>query len=244
MSPGLLDFGAPAGLDAAALAPVFARLGRMHLPGILPPAAAQAVHASLRSGDLPWRRHLHAGASVSIPLAEFEARDGGWRAEVDAAVRREAAAGFVYRFDSFPVSDELEAGRRRGLAVEAVYDAFNTPAFLRWMRRLTGEPRIAYCDAQATRYRCGDFLTRHDDDVEGKNRLFAYVLNLTPGWRADWGGLLLFIDGDGHVAEGYTPAFNALNLFRVPQAHLVSEVASFSPEQRLAVTGWVRSRRD
>ncbi len=69
------------------------------------------------------------------------------------------------------------------------------------------------------------------------------MLNLTPRWRADWGGLLLFTDEDGHVAEGYTPAFDALNLLRTPPPHRVSGVASFAPAPRLSITGWVRSKR-
>jgi len=51
------------------------------------------------------------------------------------------------------------------------------------MRDLTGEPRIALADVQLTRLRPGHFLTEHDDHAEGKNRSFAYVLNLTPAWR-------------------------------------------------------------
>jgi Rps23 Pro-64 3,4-dihydroxylase Tpa1-like proline 4-hydroxylase len=68
-------------------------------------------------------------------------------------------------------------------------------------------------------------------------------MNLTPGWSVDWGGLLMFVDQDGHVAEAYTPAFNALNLFQVPQPHAVSMVAPFAGGDRLAITGWVRSKK-
>ena len=69
------------------------------------------------------------------------------------------------------------------------------------------------------------------------------MLNLTPGWRIEWGGLLLFHDEDGHVAEGYAPKFNSLNIFRVPQWHSVSQVASYVDQPRLAITGWIRSAR-
>lgn len=231
------------GLDPAQVAAVLQRFGRAHLPDVLPPDTARALQAGLENGT-PWRRHLCAGEThAAVPVEQFEARDPAWRAEVYATVRTTAAAGFSYLFDNYPVAEELEAGRRLGIAAEAVYDALNAPAGLDWLRRITGEPRVAYVDAQATRFLPGHFLTQHDDDVHGKDRLFAYVLNLTPRWRPDWGGLLLFTDGDGHVAEGYTPAFNALNLLRVPQAHLVSEVASYAPAPRLSITGWIRARR-
>lgn len=243
MASPALDMTWGAGLDAAQAAGVLRRFGRAHLPDVLPPATAQALHRSLEA-EVPWRRHFCAGERhVTLPMDDFEARDAAWKAEVYDAVKATAAGGFSYLFDSYPLAEEIEAGSRLGLAAEQVYDVLNAPAGLRWLRRVTGEPRCAYVDAQATRYMPGHFLTQHDDDVAGKDRLFAYVLNLTPGWRADWGGLLLFTDADGHVAEGYTPAFNALNILRVPQPHLVSEVASYAQAPRLSITGWIRSAR-
>lgn len=230
------------GLDPAQAAGVLRRFGRAHLPDVLPEATARALHRCLVE-EVPWRRHLCAGdRDIALPLDAFEAQDEAWRRDAYAAVKASAAAGFSYLFDTYALAEEIEAGVRLGLAVEQVYDALNAPAGLRWLRAATGEPRVAYVDAQATRYLPGHFLTQHDDDVAGKDRLFAYVLNLTPGWRADWGGLLLFTDGDGHVSEGYTPAFNALNLLRVPQAHLVTEVASYAPAPRLSITGWIRAK--
>ena len=53
---------------------------------------------------------------------------------------------------------------------------------------------------------------------------------------------MLFHDADGHVAEGYVPRFNALNLFTVPQTHSVSQIASFVTASRYAITGWVRGK--
>ena len=79
--------------------------------------------------------------------------------------------------------------------------------------------------------------TRDEQEVKA-----AYVLNFTPRWSPDWGGILNFIDRDGHVAEGYTPAFNALNVFRVPQLHSVSCVSPYAQAGRYSITGWLRER--
>jgi Rps23 Pro-64 3,4-dihydroxylase Tpa1-like proline 4-hydroxylase len=65
---------------------------------------------------------------------------------------------------------------------------------------------------------------------------------MTPRWRVDWGGLLLFVDERGNVSRGLTPAFNALNLFRTPQPHTVSAVAPFAGANRLSITGWLRPK--
>jgi hypothetical protein len=233
------------GLDPAKLRPLFQRHGRLHLPGVFEAATAAAIGAAL-AGPVPWFRSLNVhGKSYDLGFETLEAMPPERRRELDEAVQAGGRDGFQYLFDAWRLSDEMEAGRRVGGEVAPLEDLYlflNGPVFLDFIRALTGEPRAAFCDAQATRYRPGDFLTAHDDDVDGKNRLFAYVLNFTPAWRPDWGGLLAFHDADGHVAEAYTPRFNALNIFRVPQAHAVTQVASFAGGHRLSVTGWVRER--
>jgi Rps23 Pro-64 3,4-dihydroxylase Tpa1-like proline 4-hydroxylase len=165
------------------------------------------------------------------------------RRQIDSRIAAQAAEGFGYAFDSWTLSDDIEAGRRSGGVLEDLYDVLNSEPFLDFVRRLTGDRRAAYVDAQATRYLPGCFLSHHNDDTDGPQRLYAYVLNFTPGWRPDWGGILAFYDADGHLAEGYTPAFNALNIFQVPADHAVSLVAPFARAPRLSVTGWVRPER-
>lgn len=233
-------------LDPARIAPVFARMGRLHLPGVFEPAAAAEVGAAF-SADVPWVKSWRTnGPSLDGSLQDFEGLTPELRADFDADMARAAQAGFCFRFDAWRLSDEIDAGRRRGGALaplEAVHDFLNSERFLGFVRAVTGEPRCDYCDVMVSRYRAGDFLSVHDDDIVGKKRLFAYVLNFTPVWRADWGGVLNFLDEDGHVAEGYTPAFNALNLFRVPQAHAVTYVTPFAAGPRLSITGWVRTRQ-
>lgn len=233
------------GLDPARLAPAFARNQRLHLPGLLAPAEAQAVGQAL-AGAVPWHKSMHLGGkSYDFALDTLASMPSDRRAAMEAAFVEGGRTGFQYQFDAWRLSDVVEGGQRQGGAlapIEAIYDLLNGEAFLDFIRELTGDPRPAYVDAQATRYRPGDFLTAHDDDVEGKNRLFAYVMNFTPAWRPDWGGLLAFHDDDGHVAEAYSPTFNALNIFRVPQLHAVTQVASFAAGPRLSITGWIRER--
>ncbi|MDZ4371857.1 MAG: 2OG-Fe(II) oxygenase family protein [Phenylobacterium sp.] len=161
------------------------------------------------------------------------------------AVADRAREGFQYQYDAWRLSDLMERGETPDGALAPLaqlYRLLNGEAFLGLIRDLTGEPRAAFADAQATRYRAGDFLTAHDDDVEGKNRLFAYVLGMTPGWRPDWGGLLLFHGPEPWRVEGVSPGFNQLSLFRVPQPHGVSQVAHYVQAHRCSITGWIRYR--
>jgi SM-20-related protein len=236
------------GLDARRMGQALNRAGRIHLPGMLVAEDALAVGRALAAEDAPWVKAVQiAGRALDTTLEAWDGMAPDVRDGLEAAKRDAARAGFLYQFDAWRISDEIEAGKRRGgpaAAVEAVYDLINSEPYLAFIRELTGEPRAVYCDAMATRYRPGDFLTTHDDGVEGKNRLFAFVFNFTPVWRPDWGGLLLFPGQDGHIDEGFTPSFNALNLFRVPAPHTVTQVASFAAGPRLSVTGWIRSARD
>ena len=102
---------------------------------------------------------------------------------------------------------------------------------------ISGDAPVA-CEAQATRYRQGDLLTVHSDRDTATRRLSAWVFNLSREWRPEWGGLLLFHGKDGRIVEGFNPVFNSLSLFRVPQDHSVTQVTSFAPRDRLAISGW------
>ncbi len=103
-----------------------------------------------------------------------------------------------------------------------------------------GARDIASAEACATRCRPGHFLAIHDDRHEETHRRVAYAFGLSPVWRPEWGGLLMFHDGRQDV-ELLVPRMNELNLFGVPQDHSVSLVAPFAPEPRYSVTGWMRA---
>lgn len=227
-------------LDVKAIARVYATAGRVHIRPIFREDCAQRILHSL-THEVPWEVQLNDGAkAISRDGASFERLSAADRQRVMDAVHANAATRFQYIFRNFPLTDFNERGEHRDHYLMRVHDFLNSPEFLDFARRVTGVNSIALADAQATCYRAGDFLTRHDDIAPEKKRIAAYVLNFTPQWRADWGGILQFIDSDGHVAEGYTPVFNALNLFRVPQPHSVSHVVPFAPASRLSITGWLR----
>jgi SM-20-related protein len=227
-------------LDVKAIAHIYASAGRVHIRPVFSTASAERIHQSLQN-EVPWQLHLNDGDHpVSRDAASFDGLPAADRARVFDSVHASAARRFQYIYYTLPLSDLYESGQMRDLYLMRVHEFLNSPEFLDFARRVTGVSSIALADAQATCYRPGHFLTRHDDLAHGKKRIAAYVLNFTPRWVADWGGILQFIDGDGHVAEGYTPVFNALNLFRVPQPHSVSHVAPFAQASRLSITGWLR----
>lgn len=228
------------GLKPASMTTAFNRLGRIHIPGFLVPKSAAALHGAL-AGETQWRcSTMGDGKTIDFPVETLDTFTPEQAARFITLAHAEARDGFHYMFDTLRVSDLVEARRPVSPMLAAAHAFLNSAAFLGFIRTLTGDPRPNYVDAQATRYEAGHYLTEHDDLKPESGRLYAYVLNLTPKWRTDWGGLLTFIDEDGHVAEAYSPAWNALNLFRVPQSHAVSCVAPFAGAPRLSITGWVR----
>jgi|ADGO01.1.fsa_nt_gi Predicted proline hydroxylase len=229
-------------LDVDRIAQAFARCGRVHIAPALRRECAERAYRSLVE-EVPWQLHLNDGEkSFDIGQDQLRIMPEATRVLLHERVQANAQQGFQYLFDNFPLSDAHALGRNLEIYAMRVYEFMNSPEFLSFARRVTGNDTITMADAQATLYRPGHFLTQHDDLAVGAERVAAYVLNLTPQWRADWGGILNFLDRDGHVAEGYTPAFNALNIFKVPQPHCVSYVAPFARAGRYSITGWLRAK--
>lgn len=227
--------------DRAALAARLAATGRVQIPDLLEDASAATLReeATLRT---PFQTVTLGGKGhVDLPAAWLEGLTPAQRTDMGRAAQEAATERFHYLYDNHPLWDLDQAGRLDGVWKTWV-DFANSEAFLGAMREITGESRIAFADAQVTRYRRGHFLTAHDDGIEGKNRYFAYVLNLSPRWKIEWGGLLMFHGDDGHVAEAFLPNFNSLNLLKVPALHSVSQVSLFAGDDRLAITGWLRGR--
>lgn len=227
-------------LKPAAMAAAFRQFGRIHIPGFLNPAGAEMLHDALVREPNWLCSTLGGGQTVEVSTEMLNAMEPARAMRFMELAHAEAREGFHYMFDMIRVSDLVEKGEPVAPALAAAYAFLNSPAFLDFIRALTGDDRPNHVDAQATRYEPGHYLTEHNDEKPESGRLYAYVLNLTPRWRSDWGGLLTFPDEDGHLSEAYRPAWNALNLFRVPQPHAVSCVAPFAGASRLSITGWVR----
>lgn len=224
-------------IDAGAATALYASTGRVSIHGFLADEGAERLREHLLE-RADWSLVMNAGDKVyELPRAAAATLSDEQRRTLDAKIGEEAVWEFRYRYESIRVPD--------GAAGDTLLDQFaafmSSLEVIALLRTITGAP-VDFADAQATRYGPGDFLTRHDDNVAGKNRHAAYVFGLTPVWRAEWGGLLLFHGADGEIGHGFVPGFNVLRLFAVPAEHSVSPVWPFAPEPRLSVTGWARSR--
>lgn len=217
-------------LDFEPFRRVLARDGRVQIRDFLQPEAAQRIAACLER-EVPW-----------VTAERGEPDSPSWQGDIrrtrmPAAYRR-AAEGFHFVYDRYLMVEAAKAGRDPGLLLHAVLHFFNSPEFLAFTREFTGDRELMMVGAQATRYLPGQFLRQHDDRHVVENRRYAYVLNLSREWEADWGGLLHFVDARGDVVDAYVPRFNSLSLFKVPADHFVGHVAPWAKRPRFAVTGW------
>ena len=230
-----------AGLDPAALAGTFARDGRLQIVDFLRHDGAMALFRELLASE-EWRLAINRGEQVE----DFSAADiAAWPAEkksaLDQAVVSGGRHGFQFRYETIRLPEYgTGSGQEAPPLLRAFIDFLCSAGTIGFMRTLTGMADIAFADGHASRYKAGHFLTAHDDTNVDMGRRAAYVLNLTPQWRPDWGGLLQFYDERGNVIRGFTPAFNVLNIFSVPQPHSVSWVTPLAGAPRHAVTGWLR----
>jgi Rps23 Pro-64 3,4-dihydroxylase Tpa1-like proline 4-hydroxylase len=227
-------------LDRAGLAERFARDRRVQIADFVDAEGAALLQRSLRERE-DWRQIVNSGDKVyDLDRATRAAMPPAQVAALDDAVFAGAREGFQHRYEAIRVPDG-EAERAVSEDPVAAFARFLSGGEARQLLRdITGDDAIAFADAQATAYGPGDFLTGHDDEVAGKQRIAAYVFGLSPQWRIEWGGLLLFHEAEGRLS-GFAPRFNTLNIFAVPQLHSVSMVTRAAPYRRYSITGWLRS---
>jgi Rps23 Pro-64 3,4-dihydroxylase Tpa1-like proline 4-hydroxylase len=228
-------------LDEARLASEYRERGYVRIEALLARDGASRLHESLKGRD-DWKQVLNSGDKIFELDREARAAMTAEQAEaLDLAVYSGGRDGFQHRYESIRVPDDPDArGQSRDMVADFASWLSGGEA-RRFLRAVTGEADIDFADAQATAFSPGDFLTAHDDAVPGKKRLAAYVFGLTPIWRTEWGGLVLFHAIDGDVRQGLLPRFNCLNIFAVPQLHSVSMVTKSAAYRRYSVTGWLRA---
>ncbi|GAB3511620.1 2OG-Fe(II) oxygenase [Pseudoxanthomonas daejeonensis] len=214
--------------------------GRVQIPGFLQAEAASRLHDCLRD-EVRWETAQRTDAELAEGLVHSAAPGSAEDAALLEAATLRARDGFEFYFDRYRMIDARRDGQDPELVLHAVVDFLNSAPFLDFARQLTGDPAIRMVSAIAVRYRHGHFLRSHSDHASEEDRAFAYVLNLSRDWLPDWGGLLQFLDPAGQrVVDTFTPRWNSLSLFRVPQPHVVSLVAPWAGSPRYSITGWFR----
>jgi Rps23 Pro-64 3,4-dihydroxylase Tpa1-like proline 4-hydroxylase len=224
-------------LDRIALADAYHRIGRVRIPDILTKLSAQHVYRALEQ-ETPWGLTCNNGKEEH-EFASVSAED---HQQMAIAAWERAHTRFQYFYHNWHL---LEGGRMRPAPDQYLGRLIKfmvSSRFLDFIGEVTGDSSINWLTATATLFKPLDFLTLHDDEHANSDRVVAFVLSMTPEWRPDWGGALQFYDSKDHIEEGYLPTFNALNLFRIPKLHSVSQVSAFGG-MRYSISGWFEARK-
>ncbi|HEY5806575.1 MAG TPA: hypothetical protein VIT67_01325, partial [Povalibacter sp.] len=139
-------------LDLRGIASVYSARGRVHVPGILSRASAQAAHQCLMN-EVPWQLHCNDGErSFDLGRDQVSSLPEATQVLLHDRLVSNAANGFQFLFDNFPLSDAHAQGRGEALYVMRVFEFLNSTPFLDFARQVTGATDISFADAQATLY--------------------------------------------------------------------------------------------
>ncbi|MCG8433086.1 MAG: 2OG-Fe(II) oxygenase [Gammaproteobacteria bacterium] len=229
-------------LDASQLRATFQKNNRIQIPNILQPQAAEVLYDCLHK-QVPWTlAYMDEDGGHTLSKTELEKLTPDDQRVLGDRIKLIAKDQFQFVYNSYMMVTAYKERRDQHLVLHSVLEYFNASEWLDFIRAITDINNVVKVDAQATRYLPGHFLKSHNDVEPAQGRLAAYVLNLTRGWKADWGGLLHFTNGSRNVVDTYVPRFNSLTIFKVPADHCVSCVAPYARRARYAITGWFMSQ--
>jgi SM-20-related protein len=232
-------------LDRARYREEFQHNGHVHLDNFLNAAGALALFQYLER-DVQWRTFVVARERLlGTPAgSSYESSPEDDREICDTAVAA-ANDGFACVFDADHLFAEDEAGVAggEGHPVESRLGEFgrffSSETLLEFVRSLTGRMPIIRGDARAMRLRRGHFVSFHEAtrsaDRSGR-RLATALLNLTPEWKIEWGGLLSFRSRRQCGVEAYCPCFNSLDLYAFPHGNWLTQVAPYALGPRLSIS--------
>lgn len=227
------------GHDLPALAEAFHRDGHVRIRSFLSGGAPE-LYRHLDAGP-DWVQLVnHESGAHELPWREWVRARSARRREIEPGMFERARDGFQYSYAALRIPPLGEVSEDPVL--DTLAEFMRAPDVLAALTAITGIEAPHFTDGQVTAYGPGDFLTGHDDDLAGSGRKAAFVLGLTPQWRTEWGGLLLFHEIGGIDVTGMVPQFNTLDLFAVPKYHSVSMVTPAAPRRRFSVTGWISSK--
>jgi SM-20-related protein len=183
-------------LDIPALSAAFKAQGRLLIRDFFTAEVADALARNLYGH--PWTLQYRDGQGDNhVEMSALEALSEAERNGLTQQIIAKAQTDFQFSFYAYSATQAAKDGEEHLLARFVRYMA--SEDFLAPMRELTGKADLRTVYAQATMYGPGSFLLIHNDEVGKEQRRVAYVINLTRNWRADWGGLLHFVDEPGSV---------------------------------------------
>jgi Rps23 Pro-64 3,4-dihydroxylase Tpa1-like proline 4-hydroxylase len=219
-------------LNIPSLNRAYSQNGALSIQNILEPGVARELHDALVKLD--WVLEISdydQSGKLRVPRRELKKPD-------DLLSALDTVPHNLNRNNLFFMRLCVEDNYLNQPALTGLSQFLKSDEFLDVFRKITGRKEIAHLWLEATCYDKCCFLGGHKDDHHADN-LVAFVLNLTPRWQVDWGGLLMLLFPNMPPTI-VPPMWNSLSIFNVPVDHLVSCVSPAAAEKRYSITGWFR----
>jgi len=131
-------------------------------------------------------------------------------------------------------------GKNMSICEFTIRKVLGSPEFIEFLNCITGLGLTQLTTLFLSKYKSGNFLSPHSDKGNGK---LAFVLNLTMGWKPQYGGNLHFMNDERtEIIETVCPEYNSFYIFHVPSEkgipHFVGHVSPGIKIVRYAITGW------
>lgn len=210
----------------------FQKKGYIKIDNFLDDEYAKKIFETIN--EIKWDLcYLSENGPVSIKDKSLMTYTPQQYGELNQKIMARAQQGFSYFYFR---SDLVNAVNSR---LKAFYEDLCGEEFLSFCRSITEEPSIKKVNGQLACYSPGCFLRKHTDKTDKEKRVAAYVINFTPKWNNDWGGLLHLLDNEQNILDILEPHFNSISIFKVPTLHYVSQVANYARGKRYTATGWM-----
>lgn len=232
---GTLAVQLAADIDRALLARVYAVTGRVHIPGIFEERAAVALHQALRTETAWSNAYEREGRTVEVPVENWRTLTPADRERIGAEINGQATRGAQH----FRLIRKPDGRQPEAPIFKAAHRFLASPVFAAFMRGVTGARKLTLATSEFAIYGPGHFRTAEPNASVGSDEI-GFIFNFAPRWRTDWGGLLYFYEPNGHVAEGYAPVFNALDVFSHPRQTSLTIVTPFADGARFCLAGTMK----
>ena len=225
-------------IDVSKCAAELQKNGRVQIHNFFAKDTAETLHQMV-ADHKPWYLAYNNGDSYyESDLAEFDALTPEQKTGFMNEIYAKACTQFQYVFCQYYITQAIDKGEDKGNPIHVMHDFVNGDIFTPFLKNLTGEENISFVEAFISKYRPGDFLTRHDDTHNKNDRVIAYTIGMTKNWDMNWGGHLAFYDNNGNIKHGLIPDFNTFNAFLIPQEHAVQMVNPSAGSARTSFLGW------
>jgi hypothetical protein len=185
---------------------MYGRTRRLQISGFLRQDCVEALHAELAASKT-WRLAANRGEQIidftPEMLAGFKPED--WQ-KLHRAVALGGRYGFQFLYETIRLPKPgAEPAQPPPPLFAAFADFMSSPEVVDLMRTITGDDAIAFARRRTPRAIRRAISSPRTTTASTNRPPRRIRLNLTPEWRPDWGGLLLFYRRSRECRRGYTP---------------------------------------